>query len=153
MAHFAKINKDNIVEDIIVIDNEQILDENGDEQEALGLTFIKDVLKFDGDWIQCSYNKSFRGNFPGDNYTYDKSKDEFIPPKPFASWTYNYETHVWEAPVAYPDNPPKDQEDQGELFDTDKDEYIYKWNEKDQKWDWTLIWASEENDSGIDLSE
>ena len=47
MAHFCKINKDNLVEDIIVIDNEQLLDEDGEEQEALGLSFIKDVLKFD----------------------------------------------------------------------------------------------------------
>ena len=53
----------------------------------------------------------------------------------------------------YPENPPQDQEDQGEKFDTGREEYAYIWNEEDQSWDWTLIWASEQNDSGIDLSD
>tara|TARA_B100000683_G_scaffold179807_1_gene173234 strand:- start:2336 stop:2797 length:462 start_codon:yes stop_codon:yes gene_type:complete len=153
MAHFCKINKDNFVEDIIVIDNEQLLDEDGEEQEALGLSFIKDVLKFDGDWKQCSYNNNIRGNYPADGYTYDEENDEFIPPQPYPSWTYNFETHNWESPVDYPENPPQDQEDQGEKFDTGREEYAYIWNEEDQSWDWTLIWASEQNDSGIDLSD
>jgi len=153
MAHFCKINKDNLVEDIIVIDNHQLLDEDGEEQEALGLDFIKDVLKFDGDWKQCSYNNNIRGNYPADGYTYDEENDEFIPPQPYPSWTYNFETHNLECPVPYPETPPQDQEDQGELFDTGKEEWTYQWNEEDQSWDWTLVWASEENSAGIDLSD
>ena len=153
MAHFCKINKDNLVEDIIVIDNHQLLDEDGEEQEALGLAFIKDVLKFDGQWMQCSYNNNIRGHYPADGYTYDEENDEFIPPQPYPSWTYNFETHNWECPVDYPETPPQDQEDQGEQFDTGREEWTYVWNEEDQSWDWTLIWASEQNDSGIDLSD
>ncbi|BCV06298.1 MAG: hypothetical protein CM15mV130_010 [Caudoviricetes sp.] len=82
MAHFCKINKDNFVEDFHCHCNEQLLDEDGEEQEALGLSFIKDVLKFDGDWKQCSYNNNIRGNYPADGYTYDEENDEFIPPQP-----------------------------------------------------------------------
>lgn len=153
MAHFSKINKDNLVEQVIVIDNKHLLNDDGDEVEALGQAFIKDTLKLDGDWQQCSYNKTIRGNYPAPGYTFDKAKDEFIPPAPFASWTYNYETHLWEAPVAHPDTPPKDQEDQGDLFNTGKDEYNYQWNEKDKKWDWVLVVASEQNSPGTDLSD
>jgi hypothetical protein len=77
MAHFAKI-EDNIVTQVIVINNEVLLDENGIEQETIGAAFCEEL--FGGTWIQTSYNKNFRGNFAGIGMTYDPIKDEFIIP-------------------------------------------------------------------------
>ena len=78
MAHFAKLNSDNIVEQVIVVNNEVLLDSEGVEQEALGAAFCADT--FGGEWVQTSYNGSFRGRYAGAGMTYDKVKDEFVVP-------------------------------------------------------------------------
>jgi len=78
MAHFARI-RENTVREIIVVDNEIITDENGDEQEALGQAFIAS-LGLEGTWLQCSYSGSFRGGYPGVGSTYDAELDEFVAP-------------------------------------------------------------------------
>lgn len=78
MAHFAKINSDNVVEQVIVINNEVLLDSEGVEQEALGVAFCEEL--FGGTWIQTSYNANFRGVYAGIGMTYDPVKDEFVPP-------------------------------------------------------------------------
>ena len=77
MAHFARINNNNVVMQVIVVGNEDILDENGKESEAVGQAFIASI-GLQGTWIQCSYNENFRGFFPGIGDTYDPIKDEFI---------------------------------------------------------------------------
>jgi hypothetical protein len=77
MAHFAEI-ENGLVKRVIVINNEVLLDENGIEQELLGSTFCKET--FGGEWKQTSYNANFRKYFAGVGYSYDKKKDEFIPP-------------------------------------------------------------------------
>ena len=77
MAHFAKVNEENIVEQVIVVNNEVMIDEDGIEQESIGAAFCSDLLG--GNWIQTSYNGNFRGTFAGRGMTYDKKKDEFIP--------------------------------------------------------------------------
>lgn len=76
MAHFAKINSDNIVEQVIVVNNEVLLDSEGVEQEALGAAFCEDT--FGGTWIQTSYNGNFRGRYAGVGMKYDPAKDEFV---------------------------------------------------------------------------
>lgn len=76
MAHFAKINSDNIVEKVIVVNNEILLDSEGIEQEALGSAFCEDT--FGGTWIQTSYNGNFRGQYAGIGMKYDPTKDEFV---------------------------------------------------------------------------
>lgn len=76
MAHFAKINSDNIVEQVIVVNNEVLLDSEGVEQEALGSAFCEEL--FGGTWVQTSYNKNFRGQYAGVGMKYDPVKDEFI---------------------------------------------------------------------------
>jgi len=81
MAHFAKINKDNIVETVIVISNQDIT-VNGQENEQAGKDFIANVLKLDGTWIQTSYNNMFRGRYAGIGFTYNKSKDIFEDLRP-----------------------------------------------------------------------
>ena len=103
MAHFAKINNTNTVTEIIVSEQDFI------NSGKVGDSFL---------WIQTSYSKSFRKNFAGNGYTYDKTRDAFIPPKPYGSWILIEDTCQWEAPVAYP-----------------TDGKIYEWNEEDKRWD------------------
>ena len=77
MAHFCKI-ENGVVQQVIVINNEVLLDSEGVEQEALGAAFCADT--FGGEWVQTSYNGSFRGAYAGAGMTYDKTKDEFTIP-------------------------------------------------------------------------
>jgi hypothetical protein len=79
MAHFARINENNIVEEVIVIANEVLLDDDGIEQEAIGAQFCADT--FGGTWIQTSYNNNFRGCFASIGKKYDLIKDEFEKPE------------------------------------------------------------------------
>ena len=118
MAHFAEIDTDNIVTNVIVVNNEDILDENNVEQESLGLTFLQNHYKDTAVWVQTSYNNSFRKNYAGMGYTYNETIDAFHAPKPYSSWTLNETTCQWEAPTPYPDD--------GE---------IYIWNEETLSWD------------------
>lgn len=107
MSHFAKVI-DGIVTKVIVAEQDFV--------DTLG-----------GEWIQTSYNTHggkhlnggtpLRKNFAGIGYHYDKSKDAFYAPQPYASWTLNSTSFLWEAPEAYP-----------------SDEKIYKWDEDSKKW-------------------
>ena len=74
MAHFAKI-ENNIVTQVIVVNNEVLLDENGVEQESIGAQFCQDT--FGGEWVQTSYNGNFRGKYAGVGNTYDPATDTF----------------------------------------------------------------------------
>jgi len=80
MAHFARIDGNNIVQDIHVINND-VLDFDGDfpESEASGQAF-QESLGLSGTWLQCSYNASFRGKYPGVGYSYDPVDDVFVAP-------------------------------------------------------------------------
>tara|TARA_R110000765_G_scaffold356628_2_gene446731 strand:+ start:183 stop:647 length:465 start_codon:yes stop_codon:yes gene_type:complete len=137
MACFAKLNNDNVVERVETVVNDVITDENNIEQEALGIQFLKNLHGQDTNWKQSSYNTNsgvhalegtpFRKNHGGRGYTYDESRDAFIPPKPFNpwepsktfdSWILNETTCQWEAPVPYPE----------------VDVGTYDWNEDDQTW-------------------
>ena len=81
MAHFAKINSDNIVEQVIVVNNEVLHDDKGVEQESIGVAFCQSLFGSDTQWLQTSYNGSFRGRYAGAGMTYDPIKDEFIAPE------------------------------------------------------------------------
>ena len=116
MAHFAEINASNEVIRVVVVANNELLDGNGDEQESLGATFCNTL--FGGTWKQTSYNGNSRKNYAGIGFTYDSTRDAFIPPKPYASWTLNETTCLWEPPTAMPD-----------------DGNMYKWNESTTSWD------------------
>lgn len=118
MAHFAKINSDGIVVDIIVVNNDVLL-ENGIEKEQKGKEFIQDLFG-SGTWVQTSYNGNIRKNYAGIGYKYDGERDAFIPQKPFESWTLNENTCTWQAPVAYPTNIQSDE--------------AYEWDENNQQW-------------------
>jgi len=135
MAYFAKLNSKNIVETVISINNAVITDSNGIEQEQLGVDFINQLYKTNDVWKKTSYNtrggkyfnsdntlgdqsKTFRKNYAGIGFTYDQTRDAFIPPKPYNSWVLNESTCLWNAPVAKPDNNNK-----------------YTWNEEILNWE------------------
>ncbi len=102
MAHFAEIGLNNIVQQVIVVHNNELLDDNGVEQESKGQEFCRNLLG--GTWIQTSYNGSFRKNFAGNGFTYDSDRDAFIAPKPYNSWTLNETTCQWQPPTPMPDD-------------------------------------------------
>ena len=114
MAHFAKL-ENNIVTQVIVVSNQDILDEQGQESEQKGIDFCSNLLG--GTWIQTSYNGKIRKNYAGIGYQYDSDLDAFIPPKPFASWVLDTKTAQWKAPVAMP-----------------TDDKRYSWDEDTTSW-------------------
>jgi len=89
MSHFAKIDNNNIVTEVIVAEQDFI------NSGVVGDSFL---------WVQTSYNNSFRKNFASIGYTYDKIRDAFIPPKPYPSWTLDEDTCLWIPPVEKPDD-------------------------------------------------
>ena len=106
MAHFAELDENNIVTRVLVTDN---------DYPNEGYDWLVDT--FGGTWIQTSYNATIRKNFAGIGYSYDETRDAFIPPKPFESWLLNEETCNWEAPKPYP-----------------TDGKLYNWDEESQEW-------------------
>lgn len=80
MAHFAELDETNIVKQVIVVHNNELLDENGNESEQKGIDFC--VNLFGGTWIQTSYNENFRGKYAGIGYLYDPVNDVFVTPEP-----------------------------------------------------------------------
>ena len=110
MAHFAKLDENNVVTEVHVVANRDTSDANGVEKEYIGQAFLEKL--FGGTWKQTSYNGNIRKNYAGIGYTYNADIDAFVPPKPFASWLLNEPTAQWEAPVAMPEDagtgePPK----------------------------------------------
>jgi hypothetical protein len=79
MAHFAELDETNIVTRVIVVHNNELLDENGNESEQKGIDFC--VAHYGGRWIQTSYNNSFRGSFAGPEMIYDSINDVFVSPE------------------------------------------------------------------------
>lgn len=104
MAHFAELNKDNIVTNIHVVANEVLIDENNVESELKGVSFLKETLKnLDVSYVQTSFNNSFRKRYAGIGYVYDPVRDAFIPPKPFDSWLFDENELCWIAPIPKPE--------------------------------------------------
>jgi len=99
MAHFAKLDKNNVVLEVHSVHNNELL-QDGVESEDKGIQFL--VGLFGGAWKQTSYNGNIRKNYAGIGYTYDPTRDAFIPPQPFLSWVLNEDTCQWNSPVPYP---------------------------------------------------
>ncbi|OUW60008.1 MAG: hypothetical protein CBD63_04400 [Candidatus Pelagibacter sp. TMED203] len=112
MAHFAKLGVGNKILRVAVVSNDVAT------TEQAGVDFLNSLYGSRDVWKQTSYNGNIRKNFAGVGYTYDQTRDAFIPPKPFNSWTLNETTCLWEAPVVKPE-----------------DNNNYKWNEETQQWD------------------
>lgn len=101
MAHFAELNDKDVVTRVVVIDNNDILI-NGVESEEAGIQFCKQLYGLETNWIQTSYSSSFRHRFASTNYTYKRDHDAFIPPKPYSSWILNETTLSYEPPIPKP---------------------------------------------------
>ena len=110
MAHYVRLNQNNIVEQVVVIANDQ------EPTEAAGIAYCEQLFK-GGRWIKTSYNGTIRKNFAGIGYTYDQFRDAFIAPKRFASFVFNETLCQWEPPVAKPD-----------------DGRLYRWDEITVNW-------------------
>jgi hypothetical protein len=119
MAHFAQINENNLVTQVIVVDNNDILDEQNNELESIGIQFCTDLLG--GDWKQTSYNNNIRKNYAGIGDTYDESRDAFIAPQPYPSWVLDEDTCQWKSPIPYP-----------EVLEGSNE--FYKWDEETIQW-------------------
>ena len=110
MAHFAKLDANNVVEQVIVVSNDDIKDNTGTEVESIGISFCQKLFGADTNWKQTSYNGSFRGNYAGPGATYMTnvetlgvaSTDVFMSPSPHASWAVGVNTAIWTAPIAEP---------------------------------------------------
>jgi hypothetical protein len=103
MAHFAELDENNVVKQVIVIHNNELLDENDNESEQKGINFC--VAHYGGTWIQTSYNGNIRKNYAGIGMTYDPVRDAFILPKPEeGNWILNEDTCQWE----YTDTPTEE---------------------------------------------
>jgi hypothetical protein len=115
MAHFAKLDENNVVIQVIVVNNEVIIQSDGTESEEIGKSFLNELFG-PGTWVQTSYNNNFRKQYAYIGYTYDEANDVFIKPRRYESWTLN-ENFDWEPPIPYP-NDGKD----------------YKWDEDSLNW-------------------
>jgi hypothetical protein len=93
MAHFARIDENNIVQEVLVVDN---------SLEHRGEDFLANELGLGGRWIQTSYNGNFRKQYAGYGFTYDETKDIFVSPQPYPSWTLDDNSN-WKAPIKRPD--------------------------------------------------
>lgn len=102
MAHFAKLDDNNVVTQVVVVDNRDTADAFGVEKEHIGAAFLERVLG--GVWKQTSYNNKIRKNYAGIGFTFDAQRDAFIPPKPFDSWVLVEESCQWNPPVPYPND-------------------------------------------------
>ena len=118
MAHFARL-ENNIVTDVVVVGNDDILDDDGNESEAMGIAFLQTAFGADTVWKQTSYNNNLRKRYAGIGYTYRQDLDAFIAPQIYASWTLNEETCEWDPPIP---RPP------------DTDTSYYAWDEQNQQW-------------------
>lgn len=100
MAHFAELDTDGIVTQVVVVANDVIL-VDGTESEAAGVDFLE-LLYGHRRWKQTSYNATIRKNFAGIGYRYDSLIDAFVPPQPWPSWRLNTETAQWSPPTPCP---------------------------------------------------
>jgi len=103
MAHFAELDSNNIVKRVIVVSNKNTSDENGVENESIGISYLKGMFGDSTIWKQTSYNGNIRKYYAGKGMTYREDLDCFVPPQPYPSWTLNEIDVVWESPIPRPD--------------------------------------------------
>lgn len=124
MAHFAQIDYQNKVIRVSVVANEDILDDNGNESEEVGIEYLKSIHGAKTMWIQTSYNNNFRYRYAGIGLLYNVEHDVFLPPRPYPSWILNTEIYNWDPPVPQPELT-QEQIESGSF---------YEWNEETQEW-------------------
>ena len=140
MAHFAKLDSNNIVEQVIVVNNDDIKDSTGTETESIGVAFCQKMMGASTNWKKTSYNKNLRGNYAGVGMTYMEgvrtlgvaSTDIFIHQQPYPSWSVGINTANWYSPLG--DSP--------ETTNAEKaDNKYYYWDEAAHQVDNNVGWA------------
>jgi len=126
MAHFAQLDENNVVTQVIVVSNEDTCDSNGVEVEEIGIAFCQSLLGADTNWKQTSYNSSMRVRYAGIGFIYNEALDAFIPPQPYASWTLDNEIANWVSPVG--PAPELTEEERAACS-------FYRWNEEAGAWE------------------
>ena len=140
MAHFAQLDDNNVVTQVIVVGNDDITDVNGNEVESIGVAFCQRLLGADTNWKQTSYNGNMRGNYAGIGMKYMTgvatlgvgSTDVFISEQPYASWTISTTEARWEAPLTEP-TLTDEQRAAGSYYAWDESAY-----QADNSTGWTL---------------
>ena len=145
MAHFAKLGANGKVIQVLTLDNKDMLNADGIEDEAVGQQYLERHNNWPAQmWIQTSYNtsgnkhnsgddsKAFRGNYAGIGYSWDEDNNIFWPKKPYASWVKNTEDARWQSPIGDAPALTTEQEEQNEA---DTHGWGYSWNEDNQSWD------------------
>jgi len=137
MAHFAKINNDKKVIAVLTLNNSDMINDSGVEDELAGQKYLEKHNNWPAQmWIQTSYNTAggkhskggtpFRGNYAGIGYTWDEDNNIFLPKKPFNSWVKDVATASWKSPIG--DAPALTEEQKTAMS-------YYSWNEAGQSWD------------------
>ena len=147
MAHFAKLGSNGKVIQVLTLDNKDMLNADGVEDEAVGQQYLELHNNWPAQmWIQTSYNtsqnthnsgdnsKAFRGNYAGIGYTWDEDTEIFWPKKPYASWVKDTTTATWKSPIG--DAPALTDEQQSQN-EAGTNLWVYDWNEDGQSWDLT----------------
>ena len=145
MAHFAKLGANGKVIQVLTLDNKDMLNADGIEDEAVGQQYLERHNNWPAQmWIQTSYNtsgnkhnsgddsKAFRGNYAGIGYSWDEDTNIFWPKKPYASWVKDTATASWKSPIGDAPALTAEQEEQNEA---DTHVWGYSWNEDNQSWD------------------
>ena len=158
MAHFAKLGANGKVIQVLTLDNKDMLNADGVEDEAVGQQYLELHNNWPAQmWIQTSYNtsgnkhssgddsKAFRGNYAGIGYEWDEDNQIFWPKKPFASWVKNTTDARWQSPIGDAPALTAEQEAQnqpttdaeGNVTAPATHKWYYVWNEANQSWDLT----------------
>ena len=122
MAHFAQLDENNVVTQVIVVSNDDCSDASGTESESIGVAFCQKLMGANTNWKQTSYNGNMRVRYAGIGYSYNASLDAFVPAQPYASWTLNNETADWDAPITQP-TLTEEQIAAGSFYRWDEDAY------------------------------
>ena len=145
MAHFAKLGANSKVIQVLTLNNSDMLNADGVEDEAVGQQYLEQHNNWPAQmWIQTSYNTSgnqhrdggtpFRGNYAGIGHTWDEDDQIFWPKKPFASWVKHIESASWKSPIG---DAPALTSEQTSQNEAGTNKWSYVWNEAGQTWDLT----------------
>ena len=147
MAHFAKLGANGKVIQVLTLDNKDMLNADGVEDESVGQQYLETHNNWPAQmWIQTSYNtsgnkhnsgddsKAFRGNYAGIGYTWDEDNQIFWPKSPYASWVKNTTTARWQSPIG---DPPAFTAEQQSHNEANTHRWSYILNEANQSWDLT----------------
>ena len=145
MAHFAKLGSNSKVIQVLTLNNGDMLNADGVEDESVGQQYLETHNNWPAQmWIQTSYNTqggthnnggtALRGNYAGIGYTWDEDDNIFWPKKPHASWVKNNSEARWQSPIGDAPALTAEQESQNTA---NTHRWHYNWNEANQTWDLT----------------